>query len=99
MPSHPIAPKHAHIIAQHGQTRVDNYFWLFVSARVSSLALLPQGKVEAARRVKAMVAKMDELGFGACTNTRACEMECPKNISVTHIARMNREFLKAKIKD
>jgi succinate dehydrogenase / fumarate reductase iron-sulfur subunit len=72
---------------------------LFVSARVSSLALLPQGKVEAARRVKAMVAKMDELGFGACTNTRACEMECPKNISVTHIARMNREFLKAKIKD
>lgn len=72
---------------------------LFVSARVSSLALLPQGKVEAARRVKAMIAKMDELGFGACTNTRACEMECPKNISVAHIARMNREFLKAKFKD
>jgi len=72
---------------------------LFVSARVSSLALLPQGKVEAARRAKAMVAKMDELGFGACTNTRACEMECPKNISVAHIARMNREFLKAKLKD
>lgn len=72
---------------------------LFVSARVSSLALLPQGKVEAARRAKAMVAKMDELGFGACTNTRACEMECPKGISVAHIARMNREFLMAKLKD
>ncbi|MHC1779857.1 MAG: succinate dehydrogenase/fumarate reductase iron-sulfur subunit [Bacteroidales bacterium] len=72
---------------------------LFVSARVSSLALLPQGKIEAASRVKAMVAKMDELGFGSCTNTRACEMECPKNISVSHIARMNREFLLAKIKD
>jgi succinate dehydrogenase / fumarate reductase, iron-sulfur subunit len=72
---------------------------LFVSARVSSLALLPQGKVEASRRAKAMVAKMDELGFGACTNTRACEMECPKNISVAHIARLNREFLLAKLKD
>lgn len=56
---------------------------LFVSAKVSQLALLPQGKVEAARRAKAMVAKMDELGFGNCTNTRACEMECPKNISVS----------------
>jgi len=72
---------------------------LFVAARVSSLALLPQGKVEAARRAKAMVAKMDELGFGACTNTRACEMECPKGISVSHIARLNREFLSAKLKD
>ncbi len=72
---------------------------LFVSARVSSLALLPQGKIEASRRVKAMVAKMDELGFGNCTNTRACEMECPKNISVTHIARMNRQFFLARIKD
>ncbi len=72
---------------------------LFVSARVSSLALLPQGRVEAARRAKAMVSKMDELGFGACTNTQACEMECPKRISITHIARMNREFLLAKIKD
>jgi succinate dehydrogenase / fumarate reductase iron-sulfur subunit len=66
---------------------------LFVSARVSSLALLPQGKIEAARRAKNMVAKMDELGFGSCTNTRACEMECPKSISVAHIARLNREFL------
>ena len=72
---------------------------LFVAARVSSLALLPQGKVEAARRAKAMVAKMDELGFGACTNTRACEMECPKHITVGHIARLNREYLGAKFKD
>lgn len=72
---------------------------LFVSARVSSLALLPQGRVEAVRRAKNMVAKMDELGFGACTNTRACEMECPKAISVTHIARLNSEFLCAKLKD
>ncbi len=72
---------------------------LFVSARVSSLALLPQGKVEGARRAKAMVAKMDELGFGNCTNTGACEAECPKAISVAHIARLNREFLSAKLKD
>ena len=70
---------------------------LFVAARVSSLAKLPQGRVEAARRAKAMVAKMDELGFGACTNTGACQAECPKGISVTHIARLNREFLKAKL--
>ena len=69
---------------------------LFVAARVSSLALLPQGKPEASRRARAMVAKMDELGFGNCTNTRACEMECPKGISVAHIARLNREFLSAK---
>ena len=69
---------------------------LFVSAKVSQLALLPQGRVEAARRAKAMVAKMDELGFGNCTNTRACEMECPKNISVSNIARLNREFISAK---
>lgn len=72
---------------------------LFVAARVSSLALLPQGKIEGARRAKSMIAKMDELGFGACTNTRACEMECPKKISVAHIARLNREFLSAKLKD
>ena len=72
---------------------------LFVAARVSSLALLPQGRVEAAKRAKAMVAKMDELGFGACTNTRACEMECPKHVTVSHIARLNREFLCAKFKD
>ena len=72
---------------------------LFVSARVSSLALLPQGKIEGARRAKAMVAKMDELGFGACTNTQACQMECPKGVTVSHIARLNREFLCAKLKD
>lgn len=72
---------------------------LFVSAKVSQLALLPQGRVEAARRAKAMVAKMDELGFGNCTNTMACEAECPKNISISNIARLNREFLKAKLKD
>jgi succinate dehydrogenase / fumarate reductase iron-sulfur subunit len=72
---------------------------LFVSAKVSQLALLPQGRVEAARRAKAMVAKMDELGFGNCTNTGACEVECPKNISISNIARLNREFLKAKFKD
>ena len=72
---------------------------LFVSAKVSQLALLPQGRVEAARRAKAMVAKMDELGFGNCTNTGACEAECPKNVSITNIARLNREFISAKLKD
>lgn len=72
---------------------------LFVSAKVSQLALLPQGRVEAARRAKAMVAQMDELGFGNCTNTQACEVECPKNISISNIARLNREFLTAKFKD
>ena len=72
---------------------------LFVSAKVSQLALLPQGKVEAARRAKAMLAKMDELGFGNCTNTRACEAECPKCVSISNIARLNREFIKAKLKD
>ena len=66
---------------------------LFVASRVSSLALLPQGKPEAARRARAMVAKMDELGFGSCTNIGSCQMECPKNITITHIARLNREFL------
>ncbi len=72
---------------------------LFVSAKVSHLALLPQGKVEAARRAKNMVSKMDELGFGNCTNTGACEVECPKSISIANIARLNREFLKAKLQD
>ncbi len=72
---------------------------LFVSAKVSHLALLPQGRVEAARRAKAMVAKMDELGFGNCTNTGACEVECPKSISIANIARLNREFLCAKLQD
>ena len=72
---------------------------LLVSAKVSQLALLPQGRIEAARRAKAMLSKMDELGFGNCTNTGACEAECPKNISITNIARLNREFIKAKLKD
>lgn len=72
---------------------------LFVSAKVSQLALLPQGRVEAARRAKNMVARMDELGFGNCTNTGACEVECPKGISLSNISRLNREFLTAKIKD
>ncbi|MDD4922149.1 MAG: succinate dehydrogenase/fumarate reductase iron-sulfur subunit [Bacteroidales bacterium] len=72
---------------------------LFVSAKVSQLAMLPQGKAEGALRARAMVSKMDELGFGNCTNTGACEAECPKNISITNIARLNREFLCAKFKD
>ena len=72
---------------------------LFVSAKVSQLALLPQGQVEAARRAKAMLSKMDELGFGNCTNTRACEAECPKCISISNIARLNREFIVAKLSD
>ncbi len=71
---------------------------LFVSSKVSQLALLPQGKPEAVRRAKAMVAKMDELGFGHCTNTGACEVECPKGVSLDHIARLNREFLAANLK-
>ncbi len=72
---------------------------LFVSAKVSQFALLPQGQVERARRARAMVKKMDELGFGNCTNTGACAAECPKNISLSNIARLNREFIKAKFKD
>ena len=68
---------------------------LFVSAKVSQFALLPQGKVEAKERVENMVAQMDEEGFGACTNTGACSVECPKGISLDNIARMNREFLKS----
>lgn len=70
---------------------------LFVSAKVSQLALLPQGRVESAIRVKNMVKQMDEEGFGNCSNTGACEVECPKGISLEHIARMNREFLKSEI--
>jgi succinate dehydrogenase / fumarate reductase iron-sulfur subunit len=68
---------------------------LFVGAKVSHLALLPQGQVEAKERVARMVAKMDELGFGNCTNTGACEAECPKGITLTNIARLNREYYKA----
>ncbi len=71
---------------------------LFVSAKVSQLAILPQGRAEAEQRVLNMVSKMDEEGFGNCTNTGACEVECPKGISLTNIARMNREFLGAALK-
>jgi succinate dehydrogenase / fumarate reductase iron-sulfur subunit len=70
---------------------------LFTSAKVSQFALLPQGEVEADRRVLAMVDQMDEEGFGNCTNTGACELECPKGISLDNIARMNRELMKANI--
>lgn len=71
---------------------------LFVGAKVSQYALLPQGQVEAADRVKNMVAQMDLEGFGNCTNTGACEVECPKGISLENIARMNREYLAATLK-
>ena len=70
---------------------------LFVSAKVSQLALLPQGQVERKSRVENMVAQMDAEGFGACTNTGACEAVCPKEISITNIARMNREYFSAKV--
>jgi len=70
---------------------------LFVSAKVSQLALLPQGRVEAKRRVQMMVKKMDNEGFGNCTNTGACEAECPKEITLVNIARLNREFIGAKL--
>ncbi len=70
---------------------------LFVGAKVSQFALLPQGRVEAADRVRNMVAQMDKEGFGNCTNTGACEIECPKGISLENIARMNTEFLKANV--
>ena len=72
---------------------------LFVAAKVSQLALLPQGKIERKSRAKAMLSKMDELGFGNCTNTGVCEAECPKLVSITHIARLNREYLMARTCD
>jgi succinate dehydrogenase / fumarate reductase iron-sulfur subunit len=72
---------------------------LFVSAKVSHLAKLPQGQIEAKSRAKNMVSKMDELGFGGCTNTQACEAECPKSISITNIARLNREYLMSRISE
>lgn len=72
---------------------------LFVAAKVAHLAKLPQGRVEAKRRARKMVAKMDELGFGGCTNTGACEAECPKGISITNIALLNREYLSAKLSE
>lgn len=68
---------------------------LFVSAKISQFALFPQGRIEAKDRVRSMVQKMDELGFGNCSNTGACEAECPKEIKLTNIARLNREFYKA----
>ena len=70
---------------------------LFVAAKVSHLARLPQGKVEAAKRARNMVDTMDKLGFGNCSNIAACEVECPKGISVANIAKLNREYLAAKI--
>jgi len=70
---------------------------LFVAAKISHLALLPQGRPEAKERVKNMVMEMDRLGFGNCTNTGACEAECPKEINLTNIARLNREYFTAKI--
>jgi len=71
---------------------------LFVGAKVAQLAFLPQGQPERYTRVQAMVAKMDEMGFGCCTNTYACEAECPKGISVSNIAMMNRDYIVAKVK-
>jgi succinate dehydrogenase / fumarate reductase iron-sulfur subunit len=71
---------------------------LFVGAKVSQYALLPQGQPERNIRVQSMVAVMDDMGFGSCTNTYACEAECPKGISITNIARMNRDFISAKFK-
>ena len=71
---------------------------LFVAAKVSQYALLPQGKIEATDRVLNMVSQMDAEGFGNCTNTGACEVECPKGISLENIARMNREYMSASLK-
>lgn len=70
---------------------------LFVGAKISQLAMLPQGQAERKRRAEAMVAQMDTEGFGACTNTGACSAECPKEISMSNIAMMNREYLVAKV--
>jgi len=70
---------------------------LFVAAKVSQLALLPQGQIERTQRVLAMVEQMDKEGFGNCSNNYACEAECPKGVKVTHIARMNREYLRANL--
>ena len=69
---------------------------LFLGAKVSHLALLPQGRPEAAKRASSMVREMDRLGFGNCTNERECEAECPKEISIVNIARLNREYLKSR---
>jgi len=71
---------------------------LFVGAKISQFALLPQGQVEAARRVEKMVVQMDAEMFGACTNIQECEAVCPKEISISAIARMRREYIKAAVK-
>jgi succinate dehydrogenase / fumarate reductase iron-sulfur subunit len=78
-------------------TCVNSSAMLFVAAKVSQFALLPQGRPEAKRRVLAMVEQMDKEGFGNCSNTGACEIECPKQISLEHIARLNREYLAATV--
>jgi succinate dehydrogenase / fumarate reductase iron-sulfur subunit len=78
-------------------TCVNSSAMLFVSAKVSQLALLPQGAPERESRVLNMVAQMDKENFGNCTNTYACEAECPKGISVANIARMNKEYLQASL--
>jgi len=78
-------------------TCVNSSAMLFTAAKVSQFALLPQGRPEAERRVQAMVEQMDKEGFGNCSNTGACEVECPKGISLEHIARMNREYLVARV--
>ena len=70
---------------------------LFVSAKINQYAQLPQGQVEHQKRVKNMVAQMDDEGFGSCTNTGACEADCPKNISINNIVKLNREYIKAKL--
>ena len=70
---------------------------LFVGAKITQLGLLPQGQPERYRRAQSMVAQMDEEGFGSCTNTGACEAECPKEIKLTNIARMNNDFFSAKL--
>jgi succinate dehydrogenase / fumarate reductase iron-sulfur subunit len=70
---------------------------LFTGAKVSQLALLPQGKPEAAKRAINMLRTMDRLGFGNCSNERECEADCPKEINITNIARLNREFIKASL--
>ncbi len=70
---------------------------LFVSAKISQLALLPQGQIERAERVERMVAQMNEEGFGACSNTGACSVECPKEITQANIARLNREYIKSQL--
>ena len=70
---------------------------LFVGAKVTHLALLPQGKIERKTRAKNMVEQMDEEGFGSCTNTGACEVTCPKNISIENIVTLNKEYIKSNL--